>query len=95
MSDWCVDLEINFGSLLFSLRNRKAEEWGSVVTVVSCDMREWKAPEQVCYAYTCVCVCSLNCSFCIGRLIFLLVSCWVHSVTMSSLLSVLTVLRDF
>ena len=30
------------------LFNRKEEEWGSEVTIVSCDMRAWKAPEKVC-----------------------------------------------
>jgi len=27
------------------LQNMKAEFWGSLVTVVSCDMRLWSAPE--------------------------------------------------
>lgn len=36
---WC--------SLLFlRLENWKFEEWGDQVTVVSCDMREWTAPEK-------------------------------------------------
>lgn len=28
------------------LENWKFEEWGDQVTVVSCDMREWAAPEK-------------------------------------------------
>ena len=40
-----------------SLRNLQADEWGSVVTVVSSDMREWQAPEQVSLVCVCVCVC--------------------------------------
>ena len=36
-------------SIWFYLRleTLKEEEWGGDVTVVSCDMREWDAPEQV------------------------------------------------
>ena len=30
---------------LCSLQNMKAEFWGDMVTVVSCDMRQWLAPE--------------------------------------------------
>lgn len=29
------------------LLNRQAEEWGNKVSVVSCDMRKWEAPEKV------------------------------------------------
>ena len=32
---------------LCRLLNRQIEEWGDVVTVVSCDMRDWEAPEKV------------------------------------------------
>ncbi len=32
--------------LSFRLENWKFEEWGDQVTVVSCDMREWTAPEK-------------------------------------------------
>ena len=28
--------------------NRQVEEWGDIVTVISCDMREWKPKEKVC-----------------------------------------------
>ena len=28
-----------------SLQNEQAEFWGDLVTVVSCDMRHWSAPE--------------------------------------------------
>ena len=38
----------------YSLLNRQSEEWGSHVSVVSCDMRAWGAPEKV---HVCVCVC--------------------------------------
>lgn len=30
----------------YSLENWRFEEWGDQVTVVSCDMREWEAPEK-------------------------------------------------
>ncbi len=36
-----------FFFFIFSLLNRQIEEWGDSVTVVSSDMREWKAPERV------------------------------------------------
>lgn len=31
---------------MFRLENWRFEEWGDHVTVVSCDMREWAAPEK-------------------------------------------------
>lgn len=31
---------------MFRLENWRFEEWGDQVTVVSCDMREWEAPEK-------------------------------------------------
>lgn len=31
---------------LFRLENWRFEEWGDQVTVVSCDMRDWAAPEK-------------------------------------------------
>lgn len=34
------------GSILLRLENWRFEEWGDQVTVVSCDMREWAAPEK-------------------------------------------------
>lgn len=34
-----------------SLRNLQLEEWGNNVTVVSCDMRKWQAPEKVLLQY--------------------------------------------
>ena len=34
--------------IVFSrLRNLQLEAWGNSVTVVSCDMRKWQAPEKV------------------------------------------------
>ena len=40
---------------VFRLLTLKQEEWGDKVTVVSSDMREWKAPEKVktCLARVC------------------------------------------
>ena len=35
------------------LRNLQLEEWGNDVTVVSCDMRKWQAPEKVEYYSVC------------------------------------------
>ena len=32
--------------ILYSLQNLQEEMWGELVEVVSCDMREWKAPEK-------------------------------------------------
>lgn len=32
--------------VLYRLENWKFEEWGDQVTVISCDMREWTAPEK-------------------------------------------------
>lgn len=32
--------------VLCRLENWKFEEWGDQVTVISCDMREWTAPEK-------------------------------------------------
>ena len=29
------------------LLNRQVDEWGDLVTVVSCDMRQWDSPEKV------------------------------------------------
>ena len=29
------------------LLNRKVDEWGDSVTVISCDMRDWESPEKV------------------------------------------------
>ena len=29
------------------LQNRQRDEWGEIVTIVSCDMRLWAAPEKV------------------------------------------------
>ena len=41
-----VDFKANI--LLFCrLETLKEEEWNGDVTVVSCDMREWDAPEKV------------------------------------------------
>ena len=31
---------------VYSLQNMKAEFWGDLVTVISCDMRQWSAPES-------------------------------------------------
>lgn len=31
---------------MFRLENWRFEEWGDQVTVVSCDMRDWAAPEK-------------------------------------------------
>ena len=33
--------------ILYRLLNRQSEEWGDKVSVVSCDMRKWEAPEKV------------------------------------------------
>ena len=33
------------------LLNRQTEEWGDKVSVVSCDMRKWEAPEKVIHMY--------------------------------------------
>lgn len=38
-------VEKNPGAVV-TLQSRQAEEWGSRVTVVSCDMRKWNAPEK-------------------------------------------------
>ena len=40
---------------IFRLLTLKQEEWGDKVTVVSSDMREWKAPEKVKTCFACVC----------------------------------------
>lgn len=37
---------ISTGPHLFRLENWRFEEWGDQVTVVSCDMRDWAAPEK-------------------------------------------------
>ena len=41
-----VDFKANI-LLCFRLETLKEEEWNGDVTVVSCDMREWDAPEKV------------------------------------------------
>lgn len=33
-------------SIIVRLENWRFEEWGEQVTVVSCDMRDWAAPEK-------------------------------------------------
>ena len=38
------------------LLNRQAEEWGNKVSVVSCDMRKWEAPEKVISLVSLICV---------------------------------------
>lgn len=41
-----LNLYRHFYHLCFRLENWQFEEWGSQVTVVSSDMREWVAPEK-------------------------------------------------
>ena len=54
-----------------SLRNLQADEWGSVVTVVSSDMREWQAPEQVSLVCVCMCVCVCVCVYVCVKSVYL------------------------
>jgi len=42
-----------------SLRNLQLEEWGNNVTVVSCDMRKWQAPEKVLLLYNIYNICTI------------------------------------
>lgn len=41
-----ISAELNFPNLHISLENLREEMWGEQVEVVSCDMREWVAPEK-------------------------------------------------
>ena len=41
------NLVLSYSLVSFRLETLKEEEWDGDVTVVSCDMREWDAPEQV------------------------------------------------